>query len=146
METLEQVQGQEQGQATQQTQAPAQTQQPQNGRNGNQQVLKSPDAVAFALIWNQSENRKDALKRFSDAGYHMEYNAMVARAKAYTNPSRPGGKINLKNLPAAPRGRRINSEEVNKAIEEAAAKAAVKDAAAPQGEQQNQEQGQGQAA
>lgn len=89
----------------------------------------SPDAVVFATIWNRSTSRQDALKRFADAGYTMSYGALVARVKSYTDADRADGPINLKSLPAAPRGRRIVAADVNKAIAEAAAADAVADSA-----------------
>ena len=88
---------------------------------------KQPDATQFALVWNQSESRQDAVTRFNAAGFHMTYGALVARVKAYTKADRPGGAINLKSMPAAARGRRINAEAVNAAIAANTTAEAVKD-------------------
>jgi hypothetical protein len=77
-----------------------------------EQARNSPDATQFANIWNQSESRKDALTRFSNAGFTMTYSAMVARVKSYRNRG-----VHLKEIASAPRGRRLNVEAVNAAID-----------------------------
>lgn len=106
------------------------------GKRGRKPVpegLKSPTAVEFAMIYNASSSRQDAVKRFAGQNFHMTYGSLLARVKSYTNPSRDGGPINLKDMPAGQRGRHIDTAAVNKAIEEAAAAATV--VAAATGEQ-----------
>ena len=76
-----------------------------------EKAKNSPDAVQFAQIWNASESRKDALKRFEAAGFDMSYSAMVARVKTYKER-----QIALKEIAAAPRGRRLDVAAVNAAI------------------------------
>lgn len=80
----------------------------------------SPDATNFARIWNASSSRKDALARFKAEGYDVSYSAMVARVKSYTSRG-----IKLKEIESAPRGRRLNVDEVNAEIAEQAGADAV---------------------
>jgi len=72
----------------------------------------SPDATAFANIWNESSSRKDALARFANAGFDMSYSAMVARVKSYKTRG-----IHLKEIAPADRGRRLDVAAVNAAID-----------------------------
>jgi len=88
-----------------------------------------PNALEFCTIYNQSADRADALKRFDEAGFAMSYGALVARAKSYSDPQRKGGPIALKVLPPSPRGRRINTADINAKLAEQAAANAVKDEA-----------------
>jgi len=80
--------------------------------NASEHGRNSPDAVAFATIWNASSSRKDALARFATAGYTMSYSAMVARVKSYKNRD-----IHLKDIAPADRGRRLDVAAVNAALD-----------------------------
>lgn len=77
-------------------------------------VRKSPTDIQFVDIWNASESRKDALARFAAAGFTLSYNAMVAREKSYRAK---GAK--LKEIAAAPRGRRLDVAALNAHIQAA---------------------------
>lgn len=107
------------------TEAPA----TKRGRKPVPAGLKSPTAVEFALIYNASSSRQDAVKRFAGQNFHMTYGSLLARVKSYTNPQRDGGPIKLKDMPAGQRGRHIDTAAVNAAIEAAANAATVVDAA-----------------
>lgn len=92
------------------------------GRKPIPEGLKSPTALEFALVYNAASSRQDAVAAFAKQGFHMTYGSLLARVKSYTEGP---NKVNLKDMPAGQRGRKIDVDAINKAIEEAAAAATV---------------------
>lgn len=104
----------------------------EKGKHGRKPIpegLKSPSPIEFALIYNASSSRQDAVKRFAAQNFHMSYGSVLARVKSYTDPTREGGVIKLKDMPQGQRGRHVDAAEVNAAIEAAANAQTVLDAA-----------------
>lgn len=80
-------------------------------------VVEKPKRVSveqFAEIWNAASSRNDVIARLAAAGFVMTYSAVVARAKAYTE-----GGIALKEMPNAPKGKRIDVAAVNAKLAQA---------------------------
>lgn len=95
------------------------------GRKPPREGYKSPSALEFALIYNQASSNQDALAKFEGAKLEMSYGSLLARVKGYTDPTRKGGVIKLKAMPAGQRGRKIDADAINAAIEAAANAATV---------------------
>lgn len=76
---------------------------------------KSPSALEFAKAWNDPsvKTRQDVIKLLEKRGFEMSYSALVNRAKSYTDDKRQGGPIQLKELEAGQRGRRVDSAAIN---------------------------------
>jgi hypothetical protein len=84
---------------------------------------KSPSALEFARAFNDESvrTRKDVVDLLVKQGFHMTYGALVAREKNYREAN-----VHLKELEAAPRGRRINAEAINAEIDQQVGSEAVK--------------------
>ncbi len=70
----------------------------------------SPSAVEFVNVVNVSDNRADAIKRFTAAGFDVTYSAFAARYNSY----RKGG-VTMKVLPNLPKGRKLDVAALNAA-------------------------------
>lgn len=70
-------------------------------------------AEQFSKIWNASESRNDVIARLATAGFVMTYSAVVARAKTYKEAG-----ANLKDMPHAPKGKRIDVAALNAKLAE----------------------------
>lgn len=98
---------------------------PKRGRKPPRDGYKSPSALEFCLIYNQASSNQDALAKFEAAKFEMSYGSLLARVNGYTDPTRKGGAIKLKDMPAGQRGRKIDATAINAAIEAAANAATV---------------------
>ena len=56
--------------------------------NTNPKNLPSPTPAEFLFYWNETAKsggeRKDAVKRMQDAGFHMTYQALTQRVRQYS--------------------------------------------------------------